>query len=317
MRKFTCPICDQSNIVKENDFFVCQGCRTKYCVEEVRKAFAEADDTSEVSFNPIIIHTDSIKEERIITRSVSATNAINEWKKNYVRNSFILALVPLVIPVITILSTLIHGYTLEYTLEYITEDLDGFTAFFFWGCVILSVLLFFVAFGADSKADEKTNPAQIAAKKENITVTNRKIYGSTSIGEFSVPCSEIKNAYIERTSGKSSVRFTEEVLCVVCEKEVLRFGFFENNSEISNAIKTMIPHDAVCEAVYSIKVLDYSYYRSAVKALVTITLMDYPYAQKFLKNLPQMLVENISKEKAENYSQILEENEVKFEMLQS
>lgn len=318
MKRFTCPICYQSDIVKENDFFVCQICRTKYSAEEVRKAFEQTDNNSEASLNTIISHEDSVKEERVIIRSVSATNVISEWKRNYVRNSFILALLPLLIPIMTILSVLLHGYTFEYTFEYITEELDGFTALIFWGCVALAVILFFMAIGADNKADEKSKSARITAKKENITVTNLKIYGSTGMHEFSIPCSEIKNTYIERTNGKSSTKITQEdVLCIVCENEILRFEFFENNSEISDAIKTLIPYNTACEAIYSIKVLDYSYYRSAMKALVTITLMDYPYAQKFLKSLPQMLVENVSKEKAENYSRILEENEVKFEIFES
>lgn len=319
MKKFACPICDQSNLVKENDLFVCQGCGTKYSVEEVKRVLFETESTYEAPVIPVTALTSQPNEERVLARSVSSTNSIAEWKKKYIQNRFICALLPLTAPIGAFFSLLIDGYTFEYVFEYIYEELEGFTAFLFWSCILLSVILLFWAISSISKADEKANPAQITAKKENITVTSLKIYGSTGTGEFSVPCSEIKNTYIERLSGVSSVKFTQETLCVICENEVLRFEFFENNSEISNAIKTVIPKDAVSEAVYSIKILDYAYHLSAMKAVTKITQMDPHHAQKFLKldNLPQIIAENISKGKAEEYARILEEFEVKFEMFQS
>lgn len=320
MKKFACPICNQSDLVKENDLFVCQGCGTKYSVEEVKRVLFETENTYEAPVIPVTALTSQSNEERVLARSVSSTKSIAEWKKKYIQSRFICALLPLIIPIVTIINpVLLFGYSFEAVSEYIYEELSGFEAVGFWGCILLSVILLFWAISSISKADEEANPAQITAKKENITVTNLKIYGSTETGEFSVPCSKIKNTYIERLSGVSSVKFTQEVLCIVCENKVLRFEFFENNSEISNAIKTVIPKDAVSEAVYSIKILDYAYYRSAMKAVIKITQMDLHHAQKFLKldNLPQIIAENISKDKAEEYARILEEFEVKFEIFQS
>lgn len=324
MKKFICPVCDQSDIVKENDLFVCQGCGTKYHAEEVRKAINEADSVAEVYHD---MNYD--KPENILARSVPATSKINDSNKQFVRNSFVVALIPLFVPVITILINLMSGEDLEYFFKH----LSGIDAFFFWGSILLSFVLFVYALSSDNKADEETKEAQISAQKEQITVTNLKIFGSTSARDFSIPCSEIKHTYIERITGKSSIRINNEVLCIVCEKETLRFEYLENNSEISNAIKTVIPRDMNDNGtnnndlsnnaannnvnnneVYNIKVGDYISYFPAIKAVREITLMDYVYAKRFLNDLPAVLVENISKEKADKYARILEQNDVNFEI---
>lgn len=41
MKRMQCELCGSSELVKEGDFFVCQGCGTKYSIENARKLFIE------------------------------------------------------------------------------------------------------------------------------------------------------------------------------------------------------------------------------------------------------------------------------------
>ena len=199
-------------------------------------------------------------------------------------------------------------------------------------CAIAFGALIFIA---DKKIKESVSVADRArntANKESIVVTNTRIFGSTNTQSFSVPISEIKNTYIERKLGKSSSVISNEVLCVICEKETLCFEFFENNSEISNAIKTALPPKSDYRTtdnitknsdhkdnsdVYNIKITDYATYLSAIKAIREITLTDYVSAKQFLDKLPAVLVENAPKEKADKYARILEQIDVIFEIYRS
>lgn len=41
MKIFTCDICGTDDLIRQDDYFVCQSCGTKYAVEEVRKAISD------------------------------------------------------------------------------------------------------------------------------------------------------------------------------------------------------------------------------------------------------------------------------------
>lgn len=44
MKIFTCDICGTDDLIRQDDYFVCQSCGTKYAVEEVRKAISDLLD---------------------------------------------------------------------------------------------------------------------------------------------------------------------------------------------------------------------------------------------------------------------------------
>lgn len=44
MKQLTCELCGSTELIKQDGFFVCQGCGTKYSPEEARKLLAEAGD---------------------------------------------------------------------------------------------------------------------------------------------------------------------------------------------------------------------------------------------------------------------------------
>lgn len=49
MKAMVCELCGSNDIVKENGFFVCQHCHTKYSLEEARKMLVEINGTVEVT----------------------------------------------------------------------------------------------------------------------------------------------------------------------------------------------------------------------------------------------------------------------------
>lgn len=46
MKKIVCDLCGSMDFVKENGMFICQGCGTKYTLEDAKSMMAEVEDNS-------------------------------------------------------------------------------------------------------------------------------------------------------------------------------------------------------------------------------------------------------------------------------
>lgn len=52
MKKFKCEICDGSNLIKQNDMFVCQNCGTRYSIEDAKKLMVETNEVLPPAYIP-------------------------------------------------------------------------------------------------------------------------------------------------------------------------------------------------------------------------------------------------------------------------
>lgn len=80
MKKLTCEMCNSNDLVKENGFFVCQHCGTKYSVEEARKMMVEG--TVEVAGTVKVDNSASITNYFKMAESAYASNNQKE-AENY------------------------------------------------------------------------------------------------------------------------------------------------------------------------------------------------------------------------------------------
>lgn len=46
MKKIACDLCGSMDFVKENGMFICQGCGTKYTLEDAKSMMVEVEDNS-------------------------------------------------------------------------------------------------------------------------------------------------------------------------------------------------------------------------------------------------------------------------------
>jgi transcription elongation factor Elf1 len=49
MKKFVCEMCGNSDLIKQDEFFVCQYCGTKYEPEVAKKLMVEVDNSKQLA----------------------------------------------------------------------------------------------------------------------------------------------------------------------------------------------------------------------------------------------------------------------------
>lgn len=259
------------------------------------------------------------RNEKIITRSVSASSKINEWEKSRPKSWVVVAVPAAIALIIFFCATTAEDYSIRRSFS--TPGMQFLVAV----CLALAAFLLYCDQKAKKANSQIVSDARKKASKENIVVTNQRIYGSTEKNAFSIPLSKIKETYIQRLDNQNT-KISDEILRIISQNETLTFEFLENNAEISNTINSFISYPqsgptptASPEHIetYTIELISYSSLIPAVAAIRNITGMDFATAKDYLGNLPAVLAENIPLKKAEDLCNKLENGKVKFEIYQS
>lgn len=235
MKQFICPVCNQSDVVKENDLFVCQGCGTKYHADDVKKNLSGLDGIPDSPYFPTENSDVTVPQETVLARSTNITNKINGWEKSQRINAYLGTAAPAIFFFAAPFYAVIDGVKISELSEK-----HPLLSTFSMSCAIIFFILFFLANKKVQKNNVIANQARSQATKESITVTNTKIYGYDANHSFSIPLRKIQKIYTLASESKSSSKINNNKLCVVCEDETLCFDYLENFSEIIAAVNSVI-----------------------------------------------------------------------------
>lgn len=85
MKKLICEICGDSDLIKQDNYYVCQSCGSKFTVEEAKKMLVEVEGTVNVQGTVKIDHSDSekmlVEDFEYAIKSNNYQNALEVAKK--------------------------------------------------------------------------------------------------------------------------------------------------------------------------------------------------------------------------------------------
>ena len=264
-----------------------------------------------------------MEAETIIVRSKENVEHLLQKKKGAIISAYLGALLPTVLPIIIFLYNTSQGNKTE---SYLT----GSTLMIFFICLTLSCIFLVLANKSAKKANADYAREIQQANLENITVSNFRICGAVTEGEFMYHYSDIKKSFVQRTAEES-----DTLIIRLKDGKELCFRYIKNANEIASAIMAYInppgnreptSSATVEESVSKIEaantcntetqdmentdclytvVVNSGGGIGAIKAIRSINGSSLVEAQLFLGGLPRIIVENVTQKEAQRIAILL------------
>jgi len=83
MKKITCELCESTDILKQEGFYVCQSCGTKYTVDEAKKMMVDVGETIQEEKTSKVVNTSKLDNLYVVARRAKDDANVDQAFKYY------------------------------------------------------------------------------------------------------------------------------------------------------------------------------------------------------------------------------------------